>query len=88
MSCKSITEAKGVTPGASGAEVLPYNIHRKALFLSCVSSDIKVAFGEAPAADDYFDMPAGTTLVLDSLVPISKVWASGTGGKLVIGESA
>lgn len=88
MSCKSITEARGVTPGASGAEVLPYNLHRKALFLACVGSAVKVAFGETPAAVDYFDMGPGSTLVLDSLVPISKVWASGTGGKLVIGESA
>lgn len=87
MSCITFSETKGVVLGATPEEVLDYNVHRKGLFLACVQSSVKIAFGESPVEADYFDMPAGSNITFDSMVPISKVWCTGSGGTLVYGES-
>lgn len=86
MSCATITETKGVVPGASPVKVLEAEVHRKGLFLAAVGSDVTVAVGAAPTTPDYFVVVAGTHVMFDSLVPIGPVWASGT-GTLVYGES-
>lgn len=87
MACASFV-TKGVAVGATGAQILPYNILRKGLFLAVGTSadDIQIAFGESPAALDYFSLPAGHPLQLEGLAPISKVWAKGT-GTLITGEA-
>lgn len=86
MSCNKFLKTTGVAVTGTPGEVLPYNIHRKGLFLTAVGGTVKVAIGEAPATGDYFEIAMGVHLLLDTLVPIGAVWASGT-GTLVYGES-
>lgn len=88
MSCvNSMFATVGTVLTGAAVQVLPANIQRKALLLSNGGDTIvKVAIGSAPAAKDYFTLPVGYTLVLDTLIPAADVWASGP-GTVVVGEA-
>lgn len=86
MSCNKFFKTTGVAVAGSPLEVLPHNIHRKALFVTTLDVGVTIAIGESPAPEDYFPLAAGSPFVMDTIVPAGALWATGT-GILVYGES-
>ena len=86
MSCLTFVETKGVAVTGTATQILPYNVHRKGLFLAAHGGDVEVAVGVTPAAADYFTIKADTEITFDTLKPIGAIWVKGT-GTLIYGES-
>lgn len=86
MSCTKMLDTLGVEVSGTSVKVLPYNIHRKALFLAASGGDVKVAVGYTPATSSYFTIKDGSHVTFDSFIPVGEIWASGT-GTLVYGEA-
>lgn len=87
MSCNKFFKTTGVVVPSGATEVLPENIHRKGLVIfGLVGQTLEVAFGTAPAADDYFPFVGPGPIFFDTLVPVGALWAKGA-GTIIYGES-
>ncbi len=76
---------KGYTITVDAAQILPYNLHRKALLLAPTTNNVEIAFGESPGPEDYFTLYNTRPFMFDSVVPAQPMWAKGA-GVLVVGE--